>query len=459
MKKLIAAILLLTIVFALASCGETKDAELLCEFPLLESFDVFCESEMTVGETQKLTYEIVLKEPFAYSSVYSCNKFTSSDKSVLTVDNEGNVTAVSEGTAIITLGNNYFEKSVEITVSSAIENPPEPPIPLSKHAETPNSNVWIDAAPYTPYHEMAVCEIGGVIGDGYDIFKSDYLPSVDKIEFVHFCHDSEILIFAVGMPVQSVLVYNAETGKRVMPDDTQLKYELSALGSLDYGRYILKFYATDRGNGAFANDYITEVFFIGIEITDDIPREYPGGYMVDKPVVYLYPTEPTDVTVKYVNEQNLLTTYPKYDGAWRVRADVGGTLTDESGRQYYALFYDEARTHTVDFKTGFYVTADGAIPFLEEKLALIGLSEREANEFIMFWLPVLERNGQSVVYFEQTAEREAECPLDVSPAPDSVLRVVIHVKKVDAPVEIEAQQIVPFERRGFTLVEWGGTTY
>lgn len=390
MKKLIAAIMLLTMVFALASCGETSGTE-------------------------------------------------------ATTQTEAATTAT--------------ESASEATTAATTANTEEPPIPFSKHAETPKSNVWIDAAPYTPYHEMAVSEIGGVIGDGYDIFKSDYLPSVDKIEFVHFCRDSEILIFAVGMPVQSVLVYNAETGKRVMPDDTQLKYELSALESLDYGRYILKFYATDRGNGAFANDYITEVFFIGIEITDDIPREDPGGYFVDKPVVYLYPTEPTDVTVKYVNEQNLLTTYPKYNGAWRVHAEAGGTLTDESGRQYYALFYDEARTHTVDFKTGFYVTADGAIPFLEEKLALIGLSEREANEFIMFWLPVLERNGQSVVYFEQTAEREAECPLDVSPAPDSVLRVVIHVKKVDAPVEIEAQQIVPFERRGFTLVEWGGTTY
>lgn len=397
MKKLIAAILLLTMVFALASCGETSG------------------TEATTTQTEAAT-----------------TATESASEAATTEASSAATTATTE----------------------------EPPIPFSKHAETPTATVFIDTKPYKPYHEMAVSEIGGVIGDGYDIFKSDYLPHVDKVEFVHFCRDSEILIFATVMPpIQSVMVYNAETGERVMPDDTQLKYELSALGSLDYGRYILKFYATDRGNGAFANDYITEVFFIGIEITDDIPREDPGGYLIAKPVVYLYPTEPTDVTIKFLKEENLLTTYPKYSGGWRVRADVGGTLTDESGRQYYALFYDEARTYEVDFKTGFYVTADGAIPFLEEKLALIGLSEREANEFIMFWLPVLERNGQSVVYFEQTAEREAECPLDVSPAPDSVLRVVIHVKKVDAPVDIEPETLVPFERRGFTIVEWGGTTY
>ena len=189
------------------------------------------------------------------------------------------------------------------------------------------------------------------------------------------------------------------------------------------------------------------------------PTTNPNDIICYKPVIYLCPAEPTDVTVKFGKPENLLTTYPKYNGAWRVHADACGTLTDANGRQYYALFFDETRTHDVDFSSGFYVTADDAIPFLEEKLALLGFTEREADEFIMFWLPVLEKNGQSVVYFEQTEEREAECPLVVSPSPDSTLRVIIHIKKVDAPVEIAPQTIVPFERRGFTLVEWGGTTY
>ena len=391
MKRFFAAILLLTMIFALASCGETKGTE------------------------------------------------------ATTTQTEATTTATESASA---------------ATKATTANVEEPPIPFSKHAETPTASVLIDTKQYAPYHEMAVSQIGGVIGDGYDIFKSDYLPSVDKIEFVHFCRDSEIEVVAGDDALDGVLLYNAETGERIMPEDTQLKYELAALGSLDRGRYILKFYATDRGNGAFANDYITEVFFIGIEIDETfLPQIDPKDIMVYKPVIYLYPVEPTDVTVKYVNEANLLTTYPKYDGGWRVRADARGTLTDENGRQYYALFYDEARTYSVDFSTGFYVTAEGAIPFLEEKLALLGLNEREADEFIMFWLPVLERNGQSVVYFEQTVEREAECPLDVSPAPDSVLRVVIHVKKVDAPVDIEPETLVPFERRGFTIVEWGGTTY
>ena len=215
------------------------------------------------------------------------------------------------------------------------------------------------------------------------------------------------------------------------------------------------------GTGDYSDEYLTEVYFIGLNIKGGYDPEMDPHYppLVDKPVIYLYPAAPTDVTVTYVNSANLKTTYPKYGGAWRVHADADGTLTDARGRTYYAIFFDEARTYEVDFSTGFYVTAESAMSFLEEKLAYLGFTEREADEFIMFWLPVLEQNGQSVVYFEQTAERAAECPLDVSPAPDSVLRVIIHVKQVGAPVDIPEQTLEPFERSGFTLVEWGGTTY
>ena len=294
-----------------------------------------------------------------------------------------------------------------------------------------------------------------------DVFVSNYLPLIEKITFTHFCRDSVIDIMAGGcLPLGSVIIFDAETGKCLLgANESESEIDVGSLGGLKAGRYVLKFRMTDRGNGAFAKDYITEVFFVGIEIEEEPQIQPYDPPLVYKPVIYLYPTEQTDVVITYVNSENLKTTYPKYNGAWRVHADVDGTLTDENGRTYYAIFFDESRTYTVDFSEGFYVTAENAIYFLEEKLALLGLSEREADEFIMFWLPVLEQNGQSVVYFEQTAEREAECPLDVTPAPDSTLRVIIHVKAVDAPIEIPEQTLEPFERSGFALVEWGGTIY
>ena len=40
----------------------------------------------------------------------------------------------------------------------------------------------------------------------------------------------------------------------------------------------------------------------------------------------------------------------------------------------------------------------------EEKLDYIGLSPKEKNEFIMYWLPILEKNGKNIVRFSFTEE-------------------------------------------------------
>ena len=77
----------------------------------------------------------------------------------------------------------------------------------------------------------------------------------------------------------------------------------------------------------------------------------------------------------------------------------------------------------------------------------------------MYWLPVMEKNGKNLVYFELTEERESYNKLLISPKPDSMLRLVIHIKKVDKKVNIPKQSLSKFRRVGFTAVEWGGTTY
>lgn len=178
-----------------------------------------------------------------------------------------------------------------------------------------------------------------------------------------------------------------------------------------------------------------------------------------KPILYLYPESTTDVIVKVEREDALLTTYPKYNNGWNVTAKPNGDLYDSNGKYYYALYWDETRLNNVSFDTGFYVTKDNAIDFLEEKLSIIGLTDRERNEFIMYWLPKLEDNEQSLVYFELTDERESYNKLYITPAPDSLLRVHIHIMPVDRYINIPEQELPTFNRTGFVAVEWGGTVY
>lgn len=180
---------------------------------------------------------------------------------------------------------------------------------------------------------------------------------------------------------------------------------------------------------------------------------------VEKPILYLYPEEKMKVKVQLKNSNNIISSYPKYGNGWEVVANSNGDLYDGDGKYYYALYWDEVNVTSVDFKEGFYVTKDNAISFLEEKLAIIGLNEREKNEFIMYWLPKLEKNEKNLVYFELTEEREKNNKLIVMPVPDSVLRVNIHIKKVDDETEIVEQELKSFKRIGFSVVEWGGTVH
>ena len=233
-------------------------------------------------------------------------------------------------------------------------------------------------------------------------------------------------------------------------DANQLQNETEKQAGL---YYIVETGETDDGSGSGFEMYVN----IKTGETKRYELEHIGGYA--KPVLYLYPKKTTKVTVDFEHEDQLTTTYPKFKDSWVVTAKPNGDLYDAKGNYYYGLYWEEDQNHLVDFREGFYVTKENAIEFLEEKLTTIGLNARERNEFIMYWLPILEKNGQSLVYFELTEERDSYNKLEITPAPDSLLRVAIHVKKVNNKVNIKEQKLPTFERTGFTAVEWGGVQY
>ena len=179
-----------------------------------------------------------------------------------------------------------------------------------------------------------------------------------------------------------------------------------------------------------------------------------------KPVIYFYPEEEMDLTVNVTKDYLLTTTYPEYKDGWNIHLKEDGTFTvPGSTREYYALYFEAESDYACTFDEGFYVTAPNAASFLEEKMDYMGFTNRETNEFIMYWLPILERNEQSLVYFEQTEERNEDFPLSFSEEPNTLIRTMIHIKKVDAPTDIEEEQLTHYERGGFTVTEWGGVEY
>ena len=67
----------------------------------------------------------------------------------------------------------------------------------------------------------------------------------------------------------------------------------------------------------------------------------------------------------------------------------------------------------------------------------------------------MENNPYNVISFQTDAYTDA-AQLNVSPAPDSVIRVFMTWYASDEAVDVPAQELTAPARTGFTAVEWGG---
>lgn len=177
----------------------------------------------------------------------------------------------------------------------------------------------------------------------------------------------------------------------------------------------------------------------------------------EKPVIYLYPETPTKCDVRVLLDGELTFTYPAHGATgWQnFVAYPDGTLTFPDGKQYYCLFWEGKTEAQYDFSKGFCVAGKDTEAFLEWALAAQGLCAREANEFIIYWLPRMQNNAYNLISFQAKAYTDAAV-LEINPAPDSMLRVFMAYMPLDEAVEIEPQEFVAFERKGFCVVEWGG---
>ncbi len=188
----------------------------------------------------------------------------------------------------------------------------------------------------------------------------------------------------------------------------------------------------------------------------DLAPGNPALCILGKPVIYLYPEEATEVEVRLDIEGELICTYPTYQDGWRMTAYPDGMLVDGAGKTYSCLFWEAESEGHFDMTRGFCVPGADTADFLEESLTALGLNARERNEFIIYWLPRMEGNAYNLIAFQQEGYTEL-AGLEITPVPDSLLRIFMAWKPLAQPVEIEPQLLQPFTRDGFTVVEWGGT--
>jgi hypothetical protein len=177
-----------------------------------------------------------------------------------------------------------------------------------------------------------------------------------------------------------------------------------------------------------------------------------------EPVVYLYPTAPRRVHVEAQPLLAISASTPLYHDGWDVLAQPTGELTGIADRRTYRYLFWEGLSSTLPMRQeGFVLRQAEVADFLERILPSLGLNARESQNFRDAWLP---RFHVAPYYFITFLPREAIdqlAPLTVTPRPDVVIRVLMDFRPLWTSSDVKAPDLPPhLERRGFTVVEWGG---
>lgn len=188
----------------------------------------------------------------------------------------------------------------------------------------------------------------------------------------------------------------------------------------------------------------------------------PRPIAVRKPVVYLYPEVPTRVEVRLeLADGELVAEYPRmHDGGWAVLASPDGELVDEAtGRHHRYLFWEATRAGwELDPSRAHCVPGAEAAAFMERVCERYALTDAECGDFVTYWLPALARNPYNVIELVDEGTYARYAQLHVTPTPDAVIRPFMIFRGSDAPVAVGAPELPQRERKGFTVVEWGGAS-
>lgn len=179
-----------------------------------------------------------------------------------------------------------------------------------------------------------------------------------------------------------------------------------------------------------------------------------------KPVIYLYPEKTQEVFVNVKPKDGISISIPEINKGWLVEANPDGTIKNKADNKLYPyLFWEGFASNFKTPKEGFIVSKDEVESFFQEKLQYMGLTEKEIKDFGEFWYPKFIDKPYYFFSFIPQSDFEKYAPLTVIPKPDTTIRVFFDYKELNEKTQVPQQVLKRTERKGFTVVEWGGRLY
>lgn len=179
-----------------------------------------------------------------------------------------------------------------------------------------------------------------------------------------------------------------------------------------------------------------------------------------KPAIYLYPEKKTDVNVKIKPKGDLTLTIPAYPpvNGWKVLAYPNGKIESENKSYDYLYYEAQIPNELVDGKTdqGYVVKYEELDSTLKNLLPNLGLNKKESGEFLDYWLKVLPKSNYYFIGVVPQKLFDDISPLNINPSPDTIIRVILYFKPLDDKINVSPPNLTNIQRKGFTVVEWGG---
>jgi hypothetical protein len=188
-------------------------------------------------------------------------------------------------------------------------------------------------------------------------------------------------------------------------------------------------------------------------VSDDYQVQAECG----KPVIYLYPDKPTEITVQV--GADVTVSEPTYSSGWKnVVAQPSGQLSYQ-GQTYSNLFWEGTGhgPYPQDSRSrGVIVPSSQSVTTITSQLQAQGLNQQEITDFLSFWQPKLPTKNFVRLTWLNKPELDRLAPLYVNPVPKNSIRVFLEFEELSAPYALSSQSFTKPTRSGYTLVEWGG---
>jgi len=178
-----------------------------------------------------------------------------------------------------------------------------------------------------------------------------------------------------------------------------------------------------------------------------------------KPVIYLYPEQTTDISVK-VHTSHITKSDPEYGNGWEITATPNSIITDKTtGKTHPYLFWEGQSDALYSPSEKGFVTANTNLEvFFEKKLAELGLNAKEISDFMGFWIQKMREENKPYYFITFLAKTriDALAPIEITPKPDTVIRIMMDYNGLSEWKHVDGYPLKTPKRKGFTVVEWGG---